>query len=411
MSTSIERQTSRKVFTVADFTRLVKEELESKFPSLCIKGEVSNVKIQSSGHIYFTLKDAEAQVSCIMFKMDTKGLAAPLKEGDEIIIEGELTLYPPRGAYQIVVRHVSALGVGALLLKFQALKKELEGLGWFAKDRKRPLPKFPKTIGVVTSPTGAVIQDILHILSRRVGNFQLILNPVKVQGDGAAEEIALAIQHFNQFQLADVLIVGRGGGSFEDLFCFNHRLVAEAIFNSKIPIISAVGHETDFTIADFVADVRAPTPSAAAEIVFQEKAHLLAQLTQAQKVLDRCLMQLFSYQMEKLERMTKTLKSLDPRHQLQLKREKVATLTELLDARFNKQLKSTSDRFCRVRDLLQAVNPERLLSQGYAILFTEDSGHVIRDLKELQVDTPITARLKGGQASLVVKQLHPEKDK
>ncbi len=398
----------KKILTVADFTRLVKEELESKFPSLSVRGEVSNVKIQTSGHVYFTLKDADAQVSCVMFKLDARGLLNPLKEGDEVVIEGELTLYPPRGAYQIVVRHVTPVGVGALLLKFQALKKELEEKGWFAKDRKKPLPKFPKKIGVITSPTGAVIRDILHILTRRVGNFKLVLYPVKVQGEGAAQEIAKAIVDCNTHQLADVLIVGRGGGSFEDLFCFNDRAVAEAIMGSQIPIISAVGHETDFTIADFVADVRAPTPSAAAEIVFQEKAHLLAQLSQAQKVLDRCLLQLFSYQMEKLERMTRTLKSLDPRHQLKLKREKIDTLTDLLDARFNKIFRRDQDRFSRVRDLLEAVNPERLLSQGYAILFTASNGHVIRDLKELAVNDSVVAKIKGGQASLIVKELLPE---
>ena len=261
---------------------------------------------------------------------------------------------------------------------------------------------------MVTSPTGAVIRDIIHILTRRVGNFKLVLYPVKVQGEGAAQEIAQAIHHFNTYQLADVLIVGRGGGSFEDLFCFNDRLVAEAIVASQIPVISAVGHETDFTIADFVADVRAPTPSAAAEIVFQEKAHLLAQLAQASKVLDRCLLQLFSYQMEKLDRMTRTLKSLDPRHQLKLKSEKLQTLTELLDARFNKIFKGAVDRFGRVRDLLEAVNPERLLGQGYAILFTEGDRHVIRDLNELTVHSSIVAKLKGGQASLLVKELHLE---
>jgi len=408
MATSFAPPFAKKILTVGDFTRLVKEELESRFPSLSIRGEVSNVKVQSSGHIYFTLKDADAQVLCVMFKMDARGLVNPLKEGDEIIVEGELTLYPPRGAYQIVVRHITPVGVGALLLKFQALKKELEEMGWFSKERKKPLPKFPKKIGVVTSPTGAVIRDILHILTRRVGNFQLVLNPVKVQGDGAAQEIAQAIRDLNTHNLCDVMIVGRGGGSFEDLFCFNDRVVAEAIMESKIPIISAVGHETDFTIADFVADIRAPTPSAAAEIVFQEKAHLLSQLSQARKVLDRSLLQLFSYQMEKLERLTRMLKSLDPRHQLKLKSEKLATLIELLDARFHKIFKRYEDRFTRVRDLIEAVNPERLLNQGYAILFTESTGHVIRDLSELTVDTSVIAKLKGGQASLVVKELLPE---
>ena len=180
-------------------------------------------------------------------------------------------------------------GVGDLLLKFQKLKEKLQGLGWFDKSRKRELPKFPKTIGVVTSPTGAVIRDIIHVLERRFGNFQLILNPVKVQGEGAAQEIARAIYEFNQYKLADVLIVGRGGGSFEDLFAFSEEIVAKAIFESEIPIISAVGHETDYSIADFVADVRAPTPSAAAEIALGEKAHVLDFLNKTKHTLQRFL--------------------------------------------------------------------------------------------------------------------------
>jgi exodeoxyribonuclease VII large subunit len=400
--------TTRTIFSVTAFTQLVKEELESRFPSLSVKGEVSNLKVQSSGHIYFTLKDAEAQVSCVLFRLDAKSLLAPLKEGDEVVIDGELTLYPPRGAYQIVVRRVTPQGVGALLLKFQALKRELEEKGWFSKDRKRPLPKFPKRIGVVTSPTGAVIRDILNILSRRVGNFQLILCPAKVQGEGAALEIAEAIAHFNQYRLADVLIVGRGGGSFEDLFPFNELPVAKAIFESEIPIISAVGHETDFTISDFVADFRAPTPSAAAEIVLQEKAALLTEVEKAKKFLDRHMMQFLSFNWERVERLTKTLKAQDPRHQLKIKREKIKNLTDLLDARFQKVFKKMEERFGRVKDLIEAINPERLLEQGYSILFTERGGHVIRDISQLAETETLLARLKGGEASLSVIKLFPQ---
>ena len=267
--------------TVAQLTQAIKQQLELRFPAISVKGEISNLKEQSSGHLYFTLKDAEAQISAVLFKGNTRNTTRLPKNGDQIVVKGEINVYPPRGYYQIIVREFTYLGVGELLLKLHEMKLKIQERGWFNKARKKPLPKYPKTIGVVTSPTGSVIQDILHILSRRLSGFHLILNPVKVQGEGAAEEIARAIEQFNRYKLADVLIVGRGGGSLEDLWAFNEEKVASAIFHSEIPIICAVGHETDFCIADFVADVRAPTPSAAAEIITTEKAHQLQFLANA----------------------------------------------------------------------------------------------------------------------------------
>lgn len=268
------------IFSVSEITALIKKQLESAFPKVQIKGEISNLKEQSSGHIYFTLKDAGAQLSAVLFKGNATGLTRPLKNGDQVVLTGELNVYAPRGGYQIIVRSIQFVGIGELLMQLHALKTKLEALGWFKPERKRPLPRFPRTIGVVTSPTGAVIQDIVHILERRLQGFHLVLCPVKVQGEGAAEDIASAIDLFNHYALADVLIVGRGGGSLEDLWAFNEEKVAAAIYRSKIPIISAVGHETDVCIADFVADIRAPTPSAAAEITSsetQKELHFLQQ--------------------------------------------------------------------------------------------------------------------------------------
>jgi exodeoxyribonuclease VII large subunit len=270
------------VLTVSQATNAIKLCLESNFPLLWIQGEISNFKLQTSGHLYFSLKDANAQLAAVMFRADATKLKILPKDGDHIIVRGELNVYPPSGKYQMVVRDLQLMGLGALLQKLEERKIKLHKLGWFDPIHKKPLPKLPKVIGVVTSPTGAAIQDILNILTRRFSGFELILNPVKVQGEGAAEEIAEAIHFFNQYKLVDVMIVGRGGGSIEDLWAFNEEIVAKAIFESQIPIISAVGHETDHCIADYVADVRAPTPSAAAEIVIAEKAkeqqHLL-QLT------------------------------------------------------------------------------------------------------------------------------------
>lgn len=271
-----------KALSVTELTAQIKKQLETGFSYICVQGEISNIKLQSSGHYYFTLKDAGAQISSVLFKGQTRTLSRPPKEGDQVVLQGELSVYAPRGNYQLIVKSVDYIGVGNLLLKLHELKAKLEAKGLFDPKSKKPLPRFPKTIGVVTSPTGAVIQDILHILERRFKGFHLILNPVKVQGEGAAEEIAHAIEQFNTHNLCDVLIVGRGGGSLEDLWAFNEEIVVNAIAKSTIPIISAVGHETDVSLSDFVADVRAPTPSAAAEIVMAEKAEQIDFLHKAE---------------------------------------------------------------------------------------------------------------------------------
>ncbi len=271
-----------RIFTVTELTTAIKAVLEPPFRGICVQGEISNFKLQTSGHLYFNLKDGGAQVSAVLFKGSASQLSRMPKEGDQVIAKGELSLYAPRGSYQLVVRELQFQGVGELLMKLHQLKEKLQKMGWFDAARKKRLPQLPKRIGVITSPTGAVIQDILHILTRRFSGFHVVLNPVKVQGEGAAEEIAKAIEECNRYEVADVLIVGRGGGSIEDLWAFNEEIVAKAIFASKIPIISAVGHETDFTIADWVADVRAPTPSAAAEIVIKDKASLFTYLGHVQ---------------------------------------------------------------------------------------------------------------------------------
>ena len=275
---------SMKTLTVTELTSAIKSILEPPFRGISVQGEISNFKLQTSGHLYFNLKDAGAQISAVLFKGSAAQLSRIPKEGDQVIAKGELSIYAPRGSYQLVIRELQFMGVGELLMQLHRLKEKLNAQGWFEAARKKTLPKLPKRIGVVTSPTGAVIQDILNILTRRFAGFQVILNPVKVQGEGSALEIAQAIYDFNKYDLADVLIVGRGGGSIEDLWAFNEEIVAKAIFESRIPIISAVGHETDFTIADWVADVRAPTPSAAAEIVIAEKGNLLKYLAHAEAV-------------------------------------------------------------------------------------------------------------------------------
>jgi exodeoxyribonuclease VII large subunit len=278
----MQKALSNKVFTVSELSFAIKAHLENKFKLIYVKGEISNFKKHSSGHIYFSLKDKDSQISAALFRGRAANIKKMPTDGDQVIVFGEISVYPPRGSYQIIVRQIDFLGIGELLLKLHALKEELKEKGYFDEKEKKPLPKFPKKIGVVTSETGAVIQDILNVLNRRFYNFHLILSSVKVQGEKAALEIAKAIDEFNKYNLVDVLIIGRGGGSLEDLFAFNEKIVAESIFNSKIPIISAVGHETDTSISDLVADVRAPTPSAAAEIVISEKKAFLKNLKNMQ---------------------------------------------------------------------------------------------------------------------------------
>lgn len=294
------------VLSVTQLTQAIKLSLEATFPLLSVQGEVSNFKKQGSGHLYFTLKDSQSQISAVMFRSPAGSLLKLPKEGDKVIVKGELTVYPPRGNYQLVVQELHFAGIGELLLQLEALKAKYRDLGYFASEHKKPLPSLPKRIGIVTSPTGAVIQDILHVLDRRQTSFHVILNPVKVQGDGAAEEIAQAIEQFNAFRLVDVLIVGRGGGSIEDLWAFNSPLVIEAIHRSFIPVISAVGHETDNTLSDLVADLRAPTPSAAAEIVLAETVQRWKLLEERQKLLDQSLSRLLLQTRENMRRVLKS---------------------------------------------------------------------------------------------------------
>jgi exodeoxyribonuclease VII large subunit len=261
----------RRVWKVSELTERIRDLLETAFPDVWVEGEVSNCHAAQSGHLYFTLKDARASIRCVCFRDQVRGLKFRPEDGLHVTVRGGLSVYDVRGEYQIYVTNIEPVGLGALQLAFEQLKKRLQDEGLFDQGRKKPLPVLPLCIGVVTSPTGAAIRDILRVLKRRFPNAHVRLYPVKVQGDGAAKEIAAAVNYFNRAKFADVLIVGRGGGSLEDLWAFNEEIVARAIAASEIPIITGIGHEADFTIADFVADLRAPTPSAAAELVVRSR--------------------------------------------------------------------------------------------------------------------------------------------
>lgn len=408
------------VITVTELTLAIKKYLEPKFFSLRVQGEISNFKEQASGHLYFTLKDAQSQISAVLFRGNAQGLMRLPKNGDQVVVQGEISVYAPRGNYQLIIRELEFAGTGELLLKLHALKSKLEGLGWFDKTGKKPLPKTPKTIGIVTSPTGAVIQDILNILSRRHVGFHVILNPVKVQGEGAAVEIAQAIAQFNHHKLADVLIVGRGGGSLEDLWAFNEEIVAKAIHQSQIPIISAVGHETDFSIADFVADVRAPTPSAAAEIVMAAAEEHLHHLTHIDKRLYQTISHLLNSHRHHLDIIRRQPILSSPftilgnaAQRLDNLYEELGTATtrvvmtkklELQEAQKRLQLLDPRLKVHQLRQKLfqltahlKAIDPKNLLTRGYSILFHENSGSVIFSSKELKSGDRIRLLMHDGE--------------
>lgn len=409
-----------KIFTISELTFAIKGILEPNFRGISIQGEISNFKIQASGHLYFSMKDAGAQISAVLFKGNAAALSRMPKEGDQVIAKGEISLYAPRGQYQIVIRELQFMGLGELLLKLHQLKENLAARGWFDAQHKKPLPKIPKRIGIVTSPTGAVVQDILNVLNRRFSGLQVLLNPVKVQGEGAAQEIAKAIEDFNKYNLADVLIIGRGGGSIEDLWAFNEEIVAKAIFESKIPIISAVGHETDFTIADWVADVRAPTPSAAAEIAIAEKANLIKFLSSAQQHCQQRISQLIqqgdarlkalqkhplfsspyallAQPIQQLDAMRSSLEILKPSNQIAQLQERLEPYPNKILTAIRYLLRQKQEKLERLMEHLRSINPQNLLTKGYSILFSEKGDSIILSVKDLNPNQIFTALLHDGR--------------
>ncbi len=356
-------QTQPLILSVSEITQAIKLTLEGTFPRVWVKGEVSNPKLQTSGHFYFSLKDDFAQIPCVCFRGDLMKIGLVPKAGDQILVRAEMSLYALRGSYQLLVRELSHVGIGDQLIKLELLKKKLQKLGYFNAERKRPLPAFPKCIGVVTSQTGAVIQDILTVLERRMSGFHLILNPVRVQGEGADAEIAAAIKHFNDYKLADVLIVGRGGGSVEDLAPFNSELVANAIFQSEIPVVSAVGHETDFTIADMVADLRAATPSAAAEIVSHEQVEMLDKLSKYAKDISQVVSKDVKSRLKELLRLAKHPIFASSTYLLQASQQKVDDIEEQLDSAIKRTLTTYSLDLTRYKKSLEVVRPSNKIAE------------------------------------------------
>jgi exodeoxyribonuclease VII large subunit len=354
--------------TVSEVTRRVKQVIEGGFPSVLVQGELSNVKRHTSGHLYYTLKDDAAQISGVMWRSRVSSLKFSPEDGLKVVVSGRLTLYEPRGAYQIDALSMRPVGVGELQRAFEELKTKLSAEGLFDSGRKRPLPSMPERIGVVTSPTGAVLQDIKNVLRQRFPGVQLILLPVRVQGSGAAAEIAGGIRDLNRFGLVDVIIVARGGGSLEDLWAFNEEIVARAIVGSRIPIVSAVGHETDVTIADFAADLRAPTPSAAAALVVPDRRELLENVANSWYRMRETVQDLLSGHRERVHHLLNSYAFGTPIDLLRRHTQRVDELERNLGSAMRHGLDLTTARQSTLAQRLRALDPRAALKRGFAIV-------------------------------------------
>ena len=367
------------VFTVTAITLAIKQMLEGVFRDVFVEGEVSNLREAASGHVYFDLKDRESLLSAVMFKWDARKYGGELQEGIQVRVWGSLSCYAKQGRYQIVVKTAEALAKGNLFLEFEKLKKKLEAEGLFAPEHKKPIPAYPQRIAVVTSPTGAAVRDILSVLKRRSPHLEVLIAPVLVQGDEAAPQIAHAIADLNRFKPApDVILVGRGGGSIEDLWAFNEEIVARAIFKSKIPVISCVGHEVDFTIADFVADLRAPTPSAAAELVVQNSQNTQEHIAQLQKRLLQAISLFYERAKRRFDLAVNSRVFKNPETITLAKEQELDDLTLRLESAWKERLSSFEHRFALAQNQLQALGPQAVLKRGYSISRRADGSVVSR---------------------------------
>lgn len=450
---------TRRVLSVSELTTQVKRLLEKQIGSVWVSGEITNFRLQgSSGHIYFTLKDAGAQLACVLFRQEKVPHRDLMQDGQKVLLQGEVTVYEARGQYQMLVRAVELQGVGALQLKFEQLKQKLAAEGLFAAERKRPLPRYPQRIGLVTSPTGAAIRDVLHVIQRRNPGLEIILAPSRVQGDGAAREIAAAIQLLNELNQSairnprsalDLILVTRGGGSLEDLWAFNEEAVARAIFESELPVVSAVGHEIDFTIADFVADVRAATPSVAAELItegvyasrefvadaaatmsfrarqgleraredFEVATQRLARVhpqrwlaEQAQRLDDlhdsllRCARQGAREQRVTWQNLVARLKLVRPGQTLKQHHEHLQLNARRLRELGKVQLREAKNQFSALESRLRLLGPEQVLARGYSITMDAASGEILRDAKKIKPGQRLRTRLKTGEVESRVEK-------
>ncbi|MDH7503393.1 MAG: exodeoxyribonuclease VII large subunit [Verrucomicrobiota bacterium] len=458
----LPRSEGRRVFTVAELTSQVKRLLETQIGAVWVSGEITNRRLQSSGHCYFTLKDAFAQLNCVLFRGQAGVDRSLLEDGQKVLVHGTLTVYEPRGQYQLIVDAVEPRGIGTLQLMFERLKQKLQAEGLFAPERKRPIPHYPGRIGVVTSATGAAIRDVIHVISRRNPAVELVLAPCRVQGEGAGAEIAAAIRQLNEWSASlpvqerlDVILVTRGGGSLEDLWAFNEETVARAIYASEIPVISAVGHEIDFTISDFVADLRAATPSAAAELLtegavaarrflstasarllqlgqnrlerlrerFEYQTGLMArmhprrrlndcwqQLDELQEALLRGLGIAVQTSRARFENATAAWSRMRPSKVIALRREHLGRLQNRLSELAHFGAKAAEQRLASMSDRLRLLSPRHVLARGYSITKDAETGLILRRAADVRPEQLLVTVLHEGEVLSAVKSKSDRSD-
>jgi exodeoxyribonuclease VII large subunit len=398
----------KRIFSVSELTRDIKILLEDNFSEVWVEGEISNLSLPSSGHVYFTLKDENAQLKSVIFRNVNSSLRFKLEDGMKVVCFGRIGVYEKSGQYQLYVEKLEPKGIGALQMAFQQLKEKLYKEGLFDPARKKPIPVLPQRIGVVTSPTGAAIRDILNILKRRFSNVEIIINPVKVQGDGAAAEIANAIMEMNIFGNIDVMIVGRGGGSLEDLWAFNEEVVARAIYASKIPVISAVGHEIDWTIADFVADLRAPTPSAAAELVIINKEDILERIAALNERLRNSLVGKVNLLRRQLRQASESYVLRRPGEFILEYQQRVDDLVKETDIRMRHIIQMCQQRLSSVCGKLGVLNPFAVLSRGFSVSMKLPGDVILRSSAELAPGDRVRTKLSHGEFTSRVEALTVE---
>jgi exodeoxyribonuclease VII large subunit len=393
-------------FTVSEITDLIRKNLEGAFPDITIEGEISNCRPASSGHLYLTLKDAGAVIQAVMFRTRLRQVGFEPGDGMLVRVRGNISVYPQRGNYQIICETMELAGTGDILAMLEKRKRALAAEGLFDEDRKRPLPRFPETVGVISSPTGAAVRDILNILRRRAAGVRVIVLPTLVQGSEAARSIARRIEQANQWKLADVLIVGRGGGSLEDLLPFSEEAVVRAVAKSEIPVVSAVGHEIDWALSDFAADLRAPTPSAAAELVSENRETVLRRIQDLEEdmyravkaKLDRIRLLSRPFSLEDLEYRFRSI--LQPRLQ------RLDDAKEELIHSFGERLGELRRRLELARGLLEAGSPLAVLERGFSVTVNERTGQVVRRAEEVKAGDRLSIRPLEGTIGAVVEETH-----
>ena len=399
-------------FTVTDLNRYIKAlvSADEVLSAVVVRGEISNFKAHSSGHLYFTVKDEGAELSAVMFRGDAARLAFRPMNGMSVLLWGNVDVYEKSGRVQVYVRTMMADGVGALAQAYERLKKKLTAEGLFAEERKKPLPAFPECVGVITAPTGAAIRDILNITGRRYPNAKILLYPSLVQGPDAPESLRAGVELFNATDACDVIILGRGGGSMEDLWAFNDEALVRAVAASRIPVISAVGHETDFTLCDFAADRRAPTPSAAAELAVPDREMLLARMTELRSQLSSTMEKKLATAQATLEARKQMLSLLSPEGRLAQDRKELTYLSERIERAMLALLNEKKARFSAALEQLDALNPLAVLQRGYSAIRNQD-GRMLSSVEDLTLGQTVEIIMKDGTALAEIREMQGKDNK